>query len=557
MELFKINSPSPRSGSDTDVCFQETNSRHGHYKSQKKLCLLSQLPLQASKEDLLEDSPIRRRPRHDPPPTPPTPLLSRSPFRTVNHIRDKAGGFHRTPSITPVPAAALVETLSRPFQSKFSGHAYDAHLLGQELATAKDDADAVQNAEDRLPPSSTMFGALISKNRHTPPSFANFSEDYVTPDAFDTAVPDWAMDETRDEKVQDLSSGSIKDRFSISKFQPNFSSPSCFSPFPKAPADGMGGTPAAGFQSLGSSLHKERQRRISADRQRRGSATSVTSVPGREPTDKGQELTPSTAKVKILPSRPKKGGCRLRRQRSLRMHGGTFPAVCSQAENRIKERNFPSQAKLKRRNTFAGLPNTLGEQGCPDAFIKKLVSYMKLNGITMIALDWDQTLLRCHTKSNWYGTADELQMHIRPKLRKLVLCAHKQGIRISIVTFSEQVELVRQVLRVAFPAVPNIIVRGNGPEANWALAKGNINIPEKLRTVGKVPHLMSALEAVPCCMAQTNTHLRHQSVVLIDDDLNNIKKAMEAKFSAFWMNVDSPDEVWFSMQLMFNEKTSQ
>ena len=52
-----------------------------------------------------------------------------------------------------------------------------------------------------------------------------------------------------------------------------------------------------------------------------------------------------------------------------------------------------------------------------------------------------------------YGTECEMEQHIRPMFRQLVLAAHASGIQVSVVTFSGQTELIQGALRIAFPEI--------------------------------------------------------------------------------------------------------
>ena len=42
---------------------------------------------------------------------------------------------------------------------------------------------------------------------------------------------------------------------------------------------------------------------------------------------------------------------------------------------------------------------------------------MVARGIKVLALDFDMTLVACHTRSQWYGTAEELARYTRGSFR--------------------------------------------------------------------------------------------------------------------------------------------
>jgi len=212
--------------------------------------------------------------------------------------------------------------------------------------------------------------------------------------------------------------------------------------------------------------------------------------------------------------------------------------------------------KPRRRVTISGYGSPNDHEVCSESSassMKDLVCHMKRAGVLMLALDWDLTVIGCHTKNGWYGTAAELEPHIRPKFRTLIRASHKEGLIISIVTFSTQVVLVQQALQIAFPDIMTgdrpIIVRGNC--GTFTVTQPHAYIPENMKMKGKIPHILSAIEAIPQgVQAPDNPN----QVVLIDDDCENIGVAMESGFHCFWMNPDCPRQLWLSMMVLFGSK---
>ena len=49
-----------------------------------------------------------------------------------------------------------------------------------------------------------------------------------------------------------------------------------------------------------------------------------------------------------------------------------------------------------------------------------IVDILKTCGINFIAVDFDQTLVECHTGGRWNGTVAELSAKIRPIFRSLI-----------------------------------------------------------------------------------------------------------------------------------------
>ena len=98
---------------------------------------------------------------------------------------------------------------------------------------------------------------------------------------------------------------------------------------------------------------------------------------------------------------------------------------------------------------------------------EKLVNAFIQDGIKMVAVDFDLTLVSVHTNGSWIFTARPLASRIRPGFPEFLREILRQGLCLSIVTFSPQVELVRDVLRTILSErdVERICIRGN--TADW------------------------------------------------------------------------------------------
>jgi hypothetical protein len=99
------------------------------------------------------------------------------------------------------------------------------------------------------------------------------------------------------------------------------------------------------------------------------------------------------------------------------------------------------------------------------------------------------------------------------------------GIMIAIVTFSPQTTLIRNALRVQFPDLADdIIIRGN--DNSWEY-DGVQNLQ------GKQPYIASAAQELT---AKTEKEINKNSTVLIDDDINNIRYALQSQSLAMHFN---------------------
>jgi len=368
----------------------------------------------------------------------------------------------------------------------------------------------------------------------------------------DPIIPEWCTNGERPSSAN--STGSIKHHFAVSK-----------SPFrPTKVAGNLFFSPCA-FTSSGAPRNSVSQT-PTCFTPAEGLNTSIDSACGSasRADEMKKKLTPSTAKLKIMPQRPSKRSS-LRRQRSLRM--GTVSsrirtdASCANATAATtvimdRSQRRPSKTRaVKRRSTISGTPSSTEARDMDRTArsFDNLVIYMKQAGVRMVAIDWDQTFLRCHTKSQWYGSASELQKLMRQEFCTLVRAAHRHGLYVSIVTFSEQVPLIEEVMTIAFPNIASgprpIIVRGNCDTWTKVAASSYPWCPCEQRDRGKVPHILSAIDALP--KDRLDIPKRAQNVVLIDDDVRNIEIAALCNFHAFWMDVNKPNLLWRTMMLLF------
>ena len=209
-----------------------------------------------------------------------------------------------------------------------------------------------------------------------------------------------------------------------------------------------------------------------------------------------------------------------------------------------------------------------------------LVQVMVRSGIRLLAIDFDKTLVGVHTRARWRDGAALLAQTIRPIFRSLVPAAINASIAVAIVTFSKQEKLIKDALLHAFGGgvATRILVRTDKTPGLSKRERGSA------WETGKQWHLLSALEEIGMCaksprgwgdvaralgsgtprtpVEQTwgsldfqeecrrKSHVNHISngdsfeaddamqslmrgVVLVDDDMRNIRLALRAGVAAF------------------------
>lgn len=76
-----------------------------------------------------------------------------------------------------------------------------------------------------------------------------------------------------------------------------------------------------------------------------------------------------------------------------------------------------------------------------------LVSTLEKKGIRVVAVDFDQTLIKIHSGGIWKDSTDNLAKHIRPCMKDLLETALQQELIVCIVTFHSQPWVIRELLK--------------------------------------------------------------------------------------------------------------
>ena len=103
---------------------------------------------------------------------------------------------------------------------------------------------------------------------------------------------------------------------------------------------------------------------------------------------------------------------------------------------------------------------------------------------------------------------------------------------VAVVTFSPQTKLIADVLKIAFPGhIDRICIRGS--DGTWIYnGSGSRN--------GKQAHMSSAVEEL---RRRFNADITKATTLLIDDDTNNIRIALEEGLFAVLLDPQIPNEL--------------
>ena len=115
--------------------------------------------------------------------------------------------------------------------------------------------------------------------------------------------------------------------------------------------------------------------------------------------------------------------------------------------------------------------------------------------IRLLAIDFDKTLVGVHTRARWREGPEALAKTVRPVFRTLIPAALDARLSVAIVTFSKQEKLIREALEIAFgpERAARIIVRTDRTPGLSKRERGSA------WETGKQWHLLSALQEIGMC----------------------------------------------------------
>lgn len=160
-----------------------------------------------------------------------------------------------------------------------------------------------------------------------------------------------------------------------------------------------------------------------------------------------------------------------------------------------------------------------------------LLQFIKRTNIKLLCIDFDKTLVSVQTHGKWNKTAEELAIYVRPEFKKLIKYAFQNGIYVSIVTFSPQIDLVKKCLEINFPNLyKNIIIRGTNQKYNI-----NSDLLKSLGITNEARKNKMIASVILEIQKKYNINIKLNNIILIDDDYSNICAA-RSHFGTFFYN---------------------
>ena len=233
-----------------------------------------------------------------------------------------------------------------------------------------------------------------------------------------------------------------------------------------------------------------------------------------------------------------------------------------------RHRSGSSHVSRDRRSRRGGRPKSHSSGSDGDgsnevlsrALCTKIIGRMKRHGVRLLALDWDLTVLDCHTKNKWWGPSEELAKHIRPLFKYLIEQAIVAEISVAIVTFSEQTRFIREALAHSINGGDGIIVRGG--DGSWDsteifdryfdrdLVMTDDEDPGH-NAYGKLPHLASAMREVEK-RSDNGMILERDDILLVDDDEHNVMIAGAQRLKTVRFHDSDVNRAFGEMGSMFS-----
>ncbi|KAG7342828.1 hypothetical protein IV203_020772 [Nitzschia inconspicua] len=205
------------------------------------------------------------------------------------------------------------------------------------------------------------------------------------------------------------------------------------------------------------------------------------------------------------------------------------------------------------RNDAATSSSSAYASASSQGAIATSIARLKEINVNFLALDFDRTILSCHTGGRWKGTVDELLEYVRPVFIQLIPAAQAAGIEVAVVTFTHQISLVRAVLDSIMLSAredgDNDYINNNNNNNNATATRtpsGRIPIRGNDRSwtyngkgsrSGKQAHMASAVEELEY---RFGVKITKATTLLIDDDSRNIRTALQHGVRALRFNPEKP-----------------
>lgn len=157
---------------------------------------------------------------------------------------------------------------------------------------------------------------------------------------------------------------------------------------------------------------------------------------------------------------------------------------------------------------------------------RRLALAMIDSGISLVAVDFDRTIVDVHTGGRWKQPSSVLASHVRPFFKKFLCEAQHVGLWVAVVTFSAQTQLVADTMSISLGGESQIkrcFLRGQ--DSGWTPQKTGAGNWHLNLSKGKLGHIYSVVKHI---QKLTGECIAPSEVFYIDDDLKNVDIARKS-----------------------------
>ena len=154
---------------------------------------------------------------------------------------------------------------------------------------------------------------------------------------------------------------------------------------------------------------------------------------------------------------------------------------------------------------------------------------MVQNGVKLVAVDFDRTIVDIHTGGRFKQSATILSSHFRSFFKHFLKEAQQVGLWISVVTFSGQTQLIADAMAIALggeSSIKRCYLRGE--DGGWTRPNSqdaSANWQSRNLSKGKLGHIYSVVQNIS---KLTGEAISPSEVFYIDDDLANVDIGRQA-----------------------------
>ena len=181
------------------------------------------------------------------------------------------------------------------------------------------------------------------------------------------------------------------------------------------------------------------------------------------------------------------------------------------------------------------------------------LNYLSSTKIKLICIDFDDTLLSINTFGKWEIDPLELIDYVRPEIIKFIKNSLIKKKYVAIVSYSSQSDVIYKCLQYFLKDDISKIYIMTSNKLNQCDQNYCKNIKKDIIMKRKNPMILSVCTKI---FLKYNEKIKPYQVLLIDNDINNIRIAQQSGFNTFYVNInENMNNIKSKMINFFNKKT--